>query len=738
MAAQKKKENYGEQAVKDLQSKQRQKQQANIPKPDNGYSQISRDSIAQQAQQQASPMNGRPELFGFERMMQGKGVGVPGVDTPIPGAMGNAPSTPPPAVFGQGVQRQMMQEETPVHGVGFEDTETGPELVHDVVDREMINKLTFILLEYKSGKASIDRRVRASEEWWRKRNAERAAVETGKEITGTIEAETSWLHNVLTNKHADALEAYPIANVLPREAGDKLDAWALSHILPVVFEQNKFPKVYDRVIWSKMKFGTGIYQVTWDANKLNGLGDVEFRRTNILNLFWEPEIDDIQDSRYVFHVEIQDKDELREQYPQLEGKVLQSVITPVEMPKDDHASDAHKVAVIDCYYKKWQGGRKVLHYVKYVGDTVLYATENDPVRKERGLYDHGLYPFVFDVLFPIEDSCAGYGYVDICANAQIRIDLLNTAFTRNTLAGATPRYFCRNDGGVNKEQFCDLNEMLIDVDGNLGDDSLRVVDYKPLSGNYINHLNATIDEIRETSGNTETATGSSTHGVTAASAFAALQEAAGKLSRASTTVSWDAYSDVTYMVIELIRQFYDMPRQFRITGDMGVARFVPFSNQFIKPQAQGTLGGVDLGYRQPVFDLQVVPQKKTVYTKLSQNELAIQFYSLGFFNPQMTDQALAALEMMDFDGKDELAQRIKQNGDMFQLLQLYKAMAATLAAKHEPQLTGGLLGAGRQQQPEKISGGEKPDLDRGSGEESHVKKARQRAAEAGQPGGKGA
>ena len=149
------------------------------------------------------------------------------------------------------------------------------------------------------------------------------------------------------------------------------------------------------------------------------------------------------------------------------------------------------------------------------------------------------------------------------------------------------------------------------------------------------------------------------------------------------------------------------------------------------------IGGVDLGVRTPVYDIQVEPEKRSNYTRIAQNEMAIQLYSLGMFNPQMTDQALVCLQMMDFDGKDELMQQISQNGTMFQQLQLYKAMAATLAAKHEPELTGGLLNGGKQPQPSRESAGKKPDLDKGSGEASHVTKAREKAQMATQPGGSG-
>lgn len=714
-----KKTDYGAQAVKDLRYRQRQKQKQNIPElpraPGNGLYSAQRREAPTPAAGMGSPMQQTPAM--------------------------------PTDRFGQGVQRQMAEPEREIVGVGFEEQQStssgGGMYAANQVDSTTLQEFTRTLHKYRMGKSSIERRVKDAERWWKMRNSFMSAVMTDGEQTkeggrapaSGFQAETAWLHNVIASKHADAVEAYPRPNILPREEGDKLEAWALSRIVPVVLRQNNFEQTYSDAVWQKLKTGTAVYKIVWDAEKLNGLGDISINRVDLLNIFWEPEINDIQDSRYVFHTQAEEKEELLSKYPELlKDRYLTSVITPAKFPGDDGSDTSNKVEVVDVYYKK----SGILHYCKYVGDTVLYATENDPERRDKGIYDHGKYPFVFDCLFPIERCPAGYGYVDICANPQVRIDLMNTAMLKNAMCGAVPRYFQRVDGAVNEEEFLDLNNTLVHVNGNLGEDSLRVVDYKPLNGNYINLLHSAIDELRETSSNTETSTGSSTNGVTAASALAALQEASGKTSRDSTKSTYRAYSDIVYMVIELIRQFYNLPRQFRITGNMGVQRFISFTNAGMQPQPQGMIGGVDLGVRTPVYDIEVEPEKRSSYTRIAQNEMAIQLYSLGMFNPQMTDQALMCLQMMDFDGKDELMQQVSQNGTMFQQLQLYKAMAATLAAKYEPQLTGGLLGAGQQPAPSKESAGKKPDLDKGSGEAGHVTKAREQAQTAAQPGGSGA
>jgi hypothetical protein len=301
---------------------------------------------------------------------------------------------------------------------------------------------------------------------------------------------------------------------------------------------------------------------------------------------------------------------------------------------------------------------------------------------------------------------------------------------------------------VNEEEFLDTSNPLVHVNGNVDEATLRKIDHPNLDGAYINMLDRTIQELRETSGNTETATGTTGSSVTAASAIAALQEASGKGSRDSTKGAYRAYGRIVELCIELIRQFYDMPRQFRVVGQYGMEQYISYSNKGIQPIDQGMAFGKDLGFRTPSFDIKISAQKKTAYTKMAQNELALQFFQLGFFNPQMTDQALMTLEMMEFDGKDEIMQRISRNGTMYQKMTEYMQMALMLAQQFAPelvpglssdimQITGGAVAAPMQQaQPAQLNKGDKNGD--GKAEHARVEQSRKQANEASQPEGGGA
>ena len=656
---------------------------------------------------------------------------------PFEEQMARRQSAPRPTPESEFQKMQMAQsQQAPIGAID------GFKALAQVIGREQVQAAQQILNRYKEGKANLERRIVENEQWYKLRHWECMR----KAETNQVEPSSGWLFNSIANKHADAMDNYPSPNVLPREEGDKGEAEMLSSIIPVILEQNDFEETYDNVWDYKLKAGTGIYGVFWDKEKLNGLGDITIRKVDIINLFWESGITDIQRSRNLFHVELADNDMLLGAYPQLEGKLGTSTMDLSKYIYDDSVDTNNKSAVVDWYYKKRQNGKVVLHYCKYVNDQVLFATENDPQFAERGWYDHGLYPFVFDPLFSVEGTPCGFGYIDIGKSAQEYIDRCDQAIIMNMLANAKPRHFIRTDGSVNEEEYADLTKDFIHVDGNLGQDSILPVQGKPLNDIYVTVKVNKIDELKEVTGNRDISTGGTTSGVTAASAIAAMQEAGSKLSRDNNKASYRAFRKVCLMVIELIRQFYDIPRCFRIMGENGAARYVEYSNAGISPQFQGIEMGVDMGHRLPLFDIEITAQKQSPYSKMSQNELALQFFGAGFFNPQMADQALACLDMMDFDRKQFIMQRIAQNGGMYQqmlmmqqqMLQLAQmvdqANGTNIAEQIAAGITGGAMPApmmGGQapanvEETEALGGNEKAEA-------SNTKKARQRVAESTDP-----
>ena len=614
------------------------------------------------------------------------------------------------------------------------------------IGEKELRKASETLRKYKEGKARLEQKIIANEEFWKLRQWNYM-----NDGTGDFKPATAWLWSCIQSRYSDVMDSYPTCNFQPRQQDDVAEAKKLSSIVPVILEQNRYEDTYSDIAWYTLKHGGSVQGIFWDGSKHNGLGDVSIKKIDILNFFWEAGITDIQESQNIFTTELVSNNILEQRYPQCVGRLKgKRNVALAKYLYDDNVDTSDKSVVVDWYYHTYVNGKKTLQYVKYVSDIVLYATENENIRPEkvtvdpetgipltipqgesmaeRGLYDHALYPFVTMALYPIEGSICGYGLTDIGRDTQFQIDKLNKAIVDNAVIGATPRYFVRNDGAINEAEYADTSKKFIHVEGNLGEENIRPVDTMNLDTVYVNFLQQKIDEMKFITSNQDANNGVAPSGVTAGSAISALQETAGKNARSSNKNFHRAFREVCYQIVELIRQFYDLPRTFRIMPDGMQEQFVEFDNTGLKPQPQ-MLAGTDMGLRVPEFDIDVTSEKANPYKKMEINELALNFYNQGFFNPQMTDQALACLSMMDFTKKDEVMAKIRENGTLMEMLVMYQQLALQYANMVDPmqgeQVANMILQQSGQPVPQQM-GGEMIDLD-GGHEHPYNERAREQA-----------
>lgn len=588
----------------------------------------------------------------------------------------------------------------PLVGAFRNGPDTGEGTVQPIGEKE-ISKAIETLVRYKDGKANLERRVVDDELWWELRHWEairdkqyrKECQENGERPSP--EPSSAWLFNAILNKHADAMDNYPEPVVLPRERSDEESAKTLSSILPVILEYNDYEQTYSDNWWEKLKHGTAAYGVFWDPQKENGLGDVAIQEIDLLKLFWEPGITDIQKSRNLFLVELVDEEVLEQQYPEHKGKLGGNVIDVKEYLYDDAIDTSGKSVVVDWYYKKHSAsGQTVLHYAKFVGNTLLFASENEAEYRERGWYDHGRYPIVLDVLFPEKGTPVGFGYVAICKDPQLYIDKMYANILESAVMGTKKRFFISSNTGVNEEEFKDWSKPLVHVEGMLDETRIREITVQPLDSVYLNILQLKIEEMKDTAANRDVNSGGAGSGVTAAAAIAALQEAGNKASRDMIFASYRAHTAINDLCIELIRQFYDETRSFRITGEApGSYQFVDFNNMGIQDQPVGAAADGSTLFRKPVFDLKIKAQKKNPFSRMEQNERAKELYGLGFFNPERAQEAMGALEMMEFEGIDKVREQVQQGQTLLNICQQMSQQMDQMAMIIQ-SLTGRDMGVG--------------------------------------------
>ena len=523
------------------------------------------------------------------------------------------------------------------------------------IGKEQIEKARVKLEMFKAAKGAINATIKFNEEWFRRRYQEYAGNDyNGYGLTGDtlplrkgVVSQTAWLFNSVMNFVGDASDNHPRANIIPAEAQDEEEAYLLSKVIPVELRRMGFEQVYDDNQYVKGVQGWCLYTHGCDRETKT----LYVKDAQILNFYWDLEKKDIQDSSDVFYLTQMDRDELLRDYPELEKELPYDDDDFERYPDNPSNSKPTKVTVVDWYYKKRnKAGKRVLHYCKFVGESVLYASENDKELAERGWYDHGEYPFEIDILYPLQGQAAGFGKVAVGLNTQQNIDHINKSLVENALWGSRPRYFYKETNGVNEADFLDVNKSLIKYQGSDGQTDIFPVTVPHIDGNVLNLQSSMIDEQRTNSGTTEVATGATPGGVTAAQAIGALQEAQGKQGRLSNRSSYRCYERIIYKLIALIRQFYDEDHFYRIVGADGEAQYIKYNGQ----------AAIKDG-RHPAYDIDVTTEKQSEYTRMSNNDLMLSFFSAGFFDPRLAPQALACLQQMDFDGKEELIRIIRAN-----------------------------------------------------------------------------
>ena len=592
---------------------------------------------------------------------------------------------------------------------------------------EFIRKMKDKYHEYanSSEKKDLNRRLIENEKWFRKKQDELRTSANIGENQRIPSVKGGYLFNAIITKHADAMDNYPDISILPREEKDKDLADTLTGVIPYILERCNFEKVYSDNWYSKLKT-SACYSVIWDEEENSGKGDIKIVKTELLNLFWQPNIADIEQSEFIFYHSYMPKKAFIDLYglEKLENSESISKIDTYESLNFDLKNEF--ILIVDCYYKKVKDGKTSVHFAKFTGEQLLFSSEDEKNEDgsaafPNGYYDHGRYPFVFDSMYPCEQNIAGFGVVDIIKDIQSYIDATDELIQINNRIVGKPRILYSESVGVNSNDLADLNKEFIEVQGSIDPNSFYKIPTESLPAQIVNSLQQKKDELKEIIGNRDFQQGGTTGGVTSGSALSILQSVGDKLSRDIIKASYRAYREIILLVIELMRQFYDEERTVRITGKDGNDEFVRFSNKGMKynpstanavplPLHKGGIGSVvphntdepmDLGAFEnaplgiggnlfterinpfptseyddnniPLFDVKLAVQKSNPYSRELNNQTIITLAEKGLLNPQNFELNLPVLNALQFDGKDAL---IKELRETFEAMKQREAEAA--------------------------------------------------------------
>lgn len=496
------------------------------------------------------------------------------------------------------------------------------------------------LKKYIEDKASLVRRINDERLLWSR-----------KYSSGNDES-SAWLFNSVINKHADVIDNMPVCVCLPREKDDAREAEALSRIIPVINSRCKFDKIYSDNAWEKIRHGTAVYGIFWNNSINHGLGDIDIRKINIENIFWESGVSSIQDSGNVFISSLVDIEKAQKKYPVLDCDSFTSANGElVRIIYGDSVDSTDKCAIVDWYYKTYDEGGEHLQFCKFAGNTIVYSSEADESCPD-GWYAHGKYPVVFDTMYPCDNDVCGFGVIAIGKQCQSYIDAIDKNLIDYSNWASRVRFWAKKSLGVNINDFTDMSKGIVEVEGDIDEEKLKRIDIGTIDGSVIDIKKLKIDELKETTGCRDVMVGGTMNGVTAASAIGMLQNAGNKLARDGIENSCRACVEIWEMAVELIRQFYDEERVFRIVGDDGEYTFEVFSSSRINGETDG---------EPHIFDIEIDTRKRSPSDREKMNDFALKLYEIGAFDKENIEKTRLMLGVMDFEGIGKLRSELSSS-----------------------------------------------------------------------------
>lgn len=487
------------------------------------------------------------------------------------------------------------------------------------------------LYEYIYSKSILTERIRREKNFW----AQKYLNDDGR---------SAWLHNSILNKHADIVDNMPTCVCLPREERDVEAAELLSKIIPVINSRCRFEQIYSDNAWNKVRYGTAVYGVFWNSQGYDGLGDVDIRKINIENIFWEMGVEDIDDSKNLFICAMEDNETLFDKYPYLGKDILYDGLTR-SIFGQLCVSDSKSV-VVDWYYKKRRDGRDILHLCKFSEYGMIYSSELDE-SCVNGWYEHARYPVVFDAMYPCDGEVSGFGIISMGRGCDEYIERLDKNIENYANLASNVRFWAKKSLGINIEDFKNTSNSIIEVEGDIDDEKLKRVEVGDMDESVIDIKQMKIDELKEITGCRDVSVGRTSGNVSAASAISMLQNANAKFSRDGIENSCRACIKIWELTLELIRQFYTEERVFRIAGEGN------YEYEYFKPERIRH----DDGYS-PSFDIQIDTRKRSYSERQELNNFALQLYEKGGFNKENLDATRLLLTLVDYDGVGKLKSAI--------------------------------------------------------------------------------
>lgn len=382
------------------------------------------------------------------------------------------------------------------------------------------------------------------------------------------------LNSCIDNVIADQIDNMPEAVLIPEREETEGTADEMTDVVGFVLYQAGWPGKYNQLMEDATVTGTGVAQVFWDEDMMNGDGMVNVIAWHPEDFYPDPLYENIQDGRACFKATLTTVAWVKEHYPDASPYVKGDAIRP----EDSHGSFVEavfgdeKVTLLEYWYKRYDAEKRKtrVHMAQMAGNALLYSTELglgcSKDEYEEGIYAHGQYPFVMYRYRRVFREPFGTGMTHDHAGTQNAIDRYQKYIDDNARQSSVVRHFIRRGSGVNIEDVADMTKTIIEWDGNDIREVMQTVQAAPLNGQVYQMMTFLVDAMKDDSGQNAFNRGEVTGGVTANSAIQSLMTQGNKITRWHVEQFKDAFREMVEQVLSVLSEYMEPGRTLRIVG----------------------------------------------------------------------------------------------------------------------------------------------------------------------------
>ena len=151
---------------------------------------------------------------------------------------------------------------------------------------------TQTLQRYKAGKAALDRRLVDNELWFRMGHWKNYQ---NPMMPGKAQPSSGWLFNSIANKHADAMDNYPEPMCCPVQRTMRQPRGHFQRAAGGA-GTGRLRAGVQRLLVAQAQAGHRGHRCVLGPGSPGRRGEIAVRAMNLLMLYWEPGVADIQDS----------------------------------------------------------------------------------------------------------------------------------------------------------------------------------------------------------------------------------------------------------------------------------------------------------------------------------------------------------------------------------------------------------------------------------------------------------